>query len=86
MLAYVPLIAQSLVSLSSKVAVDSAVKMIVPVGLKALPSFGIKMGTVVATSVIGLKLGRYVKTVYTDLVTEVQNANAQEVEPAQEDN
>ena len=83
--ALIPTIASAVVSMSAGVAIDSVVKMIVPVGVKALPSFGIKMGTVVATTIVGHKLGKIIETNLKDVIDTVQSIDAQEV-TAQEDN
>lgn len=73
------------VSTSVGVAVDSAVKMIVPVGIKALPAFGIKLGTAIAGGLIGVKIANIVSNNIESVVETIQSG-AEEVTPAQEDN
>lgn len=72
------------VSTSAGVAVDSAVKMLVPVGIKALPAFGIKLGTAIVGGLIGAKLA----SIVTDNIAGVTKAlNAVDHEDTdQEDN
>ena len=73
------------VSTSVGVAVDSVVKMIVPVGIKALPAFGIKLGTAIAGGLIGVKIANIVSNNIESVVETIQSG-AEEVTPAQEDN
>ena len=74
------------VSTSVGVAVDQAVKLIVPVGIKALPAFGIKVGTAVAGWYIGSRIADIVEKNINEAVEIVQSIDAEEVVPDQEDN
>lgn len=82
--AFIPMIAATVVSTSAGVAIDSAVKMIVPIGIKALPAFGIKLGTVVASGLVSLQLKKMIESNVTDIILELNPA--EQDEPVQEDN
>lgn len=83
--ALIPTITSIVVSTSAGVAIDSAVKMIVPVGIKALPAFGIKVGTAIASAMIGAKVGGIVEKNISEVISIVKDTGA-EVVPVQEDN
>jgi hypothetical protein len=83
--ALAPLVLQTIVSTSAGVAIDSAVKMIVPIGIKALPAFGIKVGTAIATAYVAAKVGKIVETNVKEIVAIVNAPDAEEV-PSTEDN
>lgn len=82
--ALIPTILPIVVSTSAGVAIDSAVKMIVPLGMKTLPAFGIKVGTAIATAVISAKVGKLVKDNVKEIIEIINAPEAEEV-PAQED-
>lgn len=86
LIALVPTIASIVVSTSAGVAIDSAVKMIVPVGIKALPAFGIKVGTAIAGGLIGAKIASIVEKNLTEVIITINEIDAEEVTPEQEDN
>lgn len=83
--ALIPTIASIVVSTSAGVAIDSAVKMIVPIGIKALPAFGIKVGTSIAAALVGAKVGSIVEKNISEVIDIVKNDGAKEV-TTQEDN
>lgn len=84
--ALIPTITSIVVSTSAGVAIDSAVKMIVPIGIKALPAFGIKVGTAVAAAIVGGKIGKIVEDNMNDVIAIVKDTGAEEVTSVQEDN
>lgn len=84
--ALIPTIANVIVSTSTGIALDSAVKMIVPIGLKTIPAFSIKIGTSIAAALIGAKIGKLVERNITEVIETVQNTGAEEVPSEQEDN
>lgn len=84
--AIIPTVASIVVSTSAGVAIDSAVKMIVPVGMKALPAFGIKVGTAIAAGLIGAKIGSIVEKNLTDVILEMYNTEAEADSPELEEN
>lgn len=84
--ALIPTITQVIVSTSAGVALDSAVKMIVPVGMKTIPAFSIKIGTAIASAVIGGKIASIVSKNIESVMETVQNTGAEEVTSDQEDN
>lgn len=79
-------VASLVVSTSVGVAIDQTVKMIVPVGIKALPAFGIKVGTAIAGWYVGMRVAQIVEKNVNEAVEIVQSIDAEEVEPTQEDN
>lgn len=83
--ALIPLVTSVVVSTSAGVAIDSAVKLIVPIGIKALPAFGIKVGTAIAAALIGGKVGSIVEQNLVSVIETVKNTGAEEVESTQED-
>ncbi len=83
--AFIPLIAKIVVSTSAGVAIESAVQMIVPIGTSALPAFGIKVGTALASAIVGAKIGKLVESNLADVIITVMQTGTQE-EPAQEEN
>jgi len=84
--ALIPLVTKIVVSTSAGIAIDSAVKMIVPVGMKTLPAFGIKIGTAIGSALIAGKIGSVVENNLVSVIETVQNTGAEEVTSDQEDN
>ncbi len=82
--ALIPLVANIVVSTSAGVAVDSAVKMLVPLGIKALPAFGIKIGTAIVGGVISMRIGHLIQTNTEAIIAELTTADQEESIP--EDN
>ena len=82
--ALIPLVANIVVSTSAGVAVDSAVKMLVPIGIKALPAFGIKLGTAIVGGVISMRIGHLIQTNTEAIISELTTADQEESIP--EDN
>ena len=76
--ALIPFIAHTVVSTSAGVAVDSAVKMLVPVGIKALPAFGIKIGTAIVSGVIAMRVGNLVQSNAEAIISELTTADQEE--------
>jgi len=83
--ALIPFVISTAVSVSASVAVDSAVKMVVPIGIKALPAFGIKLGTAIVGGFVGMKLGNLVEANVNEVINIVNHDDALEV-TAQVDN
>lgn len=86
LIALLPTITSIVVQTSAGIAVDSAVKMIVPFGIKALPAFAIKLGTTIAGGLIGGKIASIVSKNITEVIATVQTTDAKEVTPEKEDN
>lgn len=60
-----------LVSASTGIAIDNAVKIITPPTVKALTGFAIKVGTTIAAGVIASKIGTYVTDTVESIVEQV---------------
>lgn len=86
LISFIPLVANVVVNTSAGIAIDSAVKMIVPIGMKTAPAFAVKMGTNIAAALIGAKIAHIVVTNVEGIIETVQDEETEEVTPAQEDN
>ena len=76
--ALIPFVASTVVSTSAGVAVDSAIKLLVPLGIKTIPAFGIKIGTAIVGGIIGMKVGALVEKNLTEVIAIVKSIGAEE--------
>lgn len=83
--ALIPAVTGIVVSTGVGVAIDNAVKIILPPATKAVTGFGIKVGVAIAGGIIGGKIANYVSTNLESVITTVNETGA-EVISAQEDN
>jgi hypothetical protein len=60
--------------------------MIVPIGMKTIPAFSVKLGTSIASAIIAGKVGSIVASNLESVIETVQDNGAEEVTPEQEDN
>lgn len=67
-----------LVSASTSVAIDNAVKIITPPNVKAVTSFGIKVGTIIIGGIIAGKIADYTVKNVEAVIETVKNTGVEE--------